>query len=492
MRPQGATMQHSPLTMTPIEEIGPLVDATRAAFETGRTRPLEWRTATLERLRELVESRADALGDALEADLGKCAMETTLSETGVVLSEIDHALAHLPDWVRPVKRPTPAAAQPGSSRIEPQPLGVACVIAPWNYPVNLSLGPVIAAVAAGNAVVLKPSELAPASAAALGELVDALDDPALAIVQGGVAETTELLEQRFDHILYTGGGRVGRVVMRAAAEHLTPVTLELGGKSPAVVTSTAKIDQAAKRLAWGKWVNAGQTCIAPDYVLVADDVHDQLVDRLVATIAEFYGDDPKQSPDYARIVTDSHFHRLEKLLDSGTVAAGGDSDVDDRYIAPTVLVDVEPDAPVMEEEIFGPVLPILRMESLDDAVARINDRDKPLALYVFSEEDAEVDHVLSQTSSGGVTVNGTLFHFANAELPFGGVGESGMGAYHGKFGFDTFSHQRAVYERSTRVDLPMMYPPYTDAKRKMLDRALRLGDPREVVAKVKQVALRRR
>lgn len=485
-------MDETTLAMTPIDRIGPLVDGARTVFESGRTRPLEWRLAALGRLRELVVERTDELVDALQADLGKCEAETMLSEISVVLTEADHAITHLPDWVRPTRVATPAGAQPGSSRVTFQPVGVACVIAPWNYPVNLSLGPVVAAIAAGNATVLKPSELAPASAAALEGLIRALDDPAVTVVQGGVAETTELLDQRFDHILYTGGGRVGRLVMHAAAEHLTPVTLELGGKSPAIVTATAKIDQAARRLMWGKFVNAGQTCIAPDYVLVERGAHDELVAAMTTTIEEFYGSDPQQSPDYARIVSDAHFHRVEKLLDSGTVAMGGDADPDQRYIAPTVLTDVQPDAPAMDEEIFGPVLPVLAVDSIDEATAMVNERDKPLALYVFSEDDDEVDRVLDSTSSGGVTVNGTLFHFANAELPFGGVGQSGMGSYHGRFGFETFSHRRAVYKRSTIADPPIMYPPYTESKQKLVRRALSMGDPRDALTRLKQSLLRRR
>jgi aldehyde dehydrogenase (NAD+) len=485
-------MAETTLPLTPIDEIGSIVDRLRVTFDAGSTRPLEWRMATIARLGELVVSHTDALGAALEEDLGKSRAETLLSEISVITNEVDHTLAYLPDWIRSTKVPTPAAAFPGSSRIQHQPLGVACVISPWNYPVNLSLAPVIAALSAGNAVVLKPSELAPATAVALGALIEELDDPAIAVVQGGVAETTELLEQRFDHIFYTGGGRVARVVMRAAAENLTPVTLELGGKSPAIVSRTAKIDQAARRLVWGKFTNAGQTCIAPDYVLVERAVHDELVQAMVATVAEFYGDDPRQSADYGRIITDSHFHRVAKLVDSGEVAVGGETDVDDLYIAPTILTDVAQDAPVMEEEIFGPVLPVLAVDSLADATAVVTARDHPLALYVFAEDDDEVDAVLESTTSGGVTVNGTLFHFANTELPFGGVGESGMGAYHGHFGFETFSHQRAVYERSTIIDPPMIYPPYTAKKMRLIRRALGLGDPRELLARLKQRVLRRR
>ena len=363
------------------------------------------------------------------------------------------------------------------------------MIAPWNYPVQLLLSPIVAAVAAGNAVVAKPSELAPHASAALAALIADIGDPAIAVVEGGVAETTELLAQRFDHILYTGNGRVARVVMRAAAEHLTPVTLELGGKSPAIVSRNANIEVAARRIAWGKYLNAGQTCIAPDYVLVEETVHDQFVAALGTSITEFYGDDPQQSPDYTRIVNSPHFHRLEKLLDSGTVAVGGTTDADTRYIAPTVLTGVSADEPVMGEEIFGPILPVLKVQSLDDAVAFVNGRSadggKPLALYSFSESDSENDLVIGSVTSGGACVNGTLLHISNPNLPFGGVGESGMGAYHGKFGFDAFSHRRGVHTRSTKLDPSMMYPPYTAKKRKLVRKGLLMSDPRDMFSKLR-------
>ena len=469
---------------TPVDAIGGIVETVRAAYASGVTRPLAWRVSTLRRLRALLVEREPELLAALAADLGKPAIEAWVTEIAFCLNEIDHTLAHLPGWTKAVRVATPVTFQPGSSRIVPEPLGVVCVIAPWNYPLQLLVAPLAAAVAAGNAVVAKPSELAPATADALESLLGALNEPAIATVLGGVPESTELLRQRFDHLFYTGNATVGRVVMRAAAEHLTPVTLELGGKSPAIVSRHAKLDVAAKRIAWGRFLNAGQTCIAPDHVLVEREVHDELVRLLVAAVAELYGPDPRSSPDYARIVSDAHVQRLQNLLGDGTTVCGGAVDEADRYIAPTILTGIGRGDACMAEEIFGPILPVLAVDSLADAVAIVNDGDTPLALYVFSERDAEVDQVVGGTSSGGVTVNGTLLHIANPNLPFGGVGPSGTGAYHGRTGFDRLSHRRAVHTRSTRLDPDLLYPPYTATKQKLLRRGMMLPDPREMPARL--------
>lgn len=481
-------------TVTPLDEIAPKIAAARAAFATGSTKPIAWRRATLERIRDLVEAREPQLLDALAADFGKPRFEAWTTEIGFTISDINHTLAHLSSWMAPDRVATPLAFKPGSSFVVAEPVGVVCAIAPWNYPVQLLLLPMVAAIAAGNAVVAKPSELAPQTAAELVALIEAIDDPAITAVQGGVAETTELLAQRFDHIIYTGNSRVARIVMRAAAEHLTPVTLELGGKSPAIVSRHANVDVAARRIAWGKFINAGQTCIAPDYVLVEQPVHDEFVAALGTHITEFYGADPQASPDFTRIVNEPHFHRLEKLLDSGTVAHGGVTDVDTRYISPTVLTGVAADSPVMAEEIFGPILPVIAVGSVGEAIEFVNERsaegDKPLALYTFSEHDSENDQVIAEATSGGACVNGTLLHISNPNLPFGGVGESGMGAYHGKFGFDAFSHHRGVHTRSTKLDPSMMYPPYTDKKQQLLRKGMTMPDPRDVAAKLRG-ALRR-
>ena len=320
---------------------------------------------------------------------------------------------------------------------------------------------------------MKPSEVSAATAALLGRLVPKyFDTSAVAIVEGGVSETTELLEQHFDHIFYTGNGTVGRIVMAAAVKNLTPVTLELGGKSPVIIDASANLRVAARRIAWGKWMNAGQTCIAPDYVMVNAKVQDAFIDELGKSITEFYGDDPKVSESYGRIVSPRHFERLVSLQTGGTVAIGGENDAADRYIAPTVLVDVDRDAPIMNEEIFGPLLPIIGVSSTEESIAYINAHPHPLALYVFSEDKRVVADVLSRTTAGGVTVNGTIMHLTNPNLPFGGIGESGMGGYHGKSGVRLFQHMKPVLTRGTKLDPSLAYPPYTERKAKIFRKVL--------------------
>ncbi|MDN3248346.1 aldehyde dehydrogenase family protein [Streptomyces mutabilis] len=421
----------------------------RATFRTGRTKPVEWRTAQLRRLRALLTENGEGLEAALHADLGKSATEAQRTEIGFTVREIDHTLDHLADWLRPEPAPVPAhLGTDATAWTQYDPLGVVLVIAPWNYPAQLLLAPVVGALAAGNAVVAKPSELAPATSAALARLLPRyLDTDAVAVVEGGVPETTALLAERFDHIFYTGNGTVGRIVMRAAAEHLTPVTLELGGKSPAFVDRDADLDAVAARLAGGKFLNAGQTCVAPDYVLTDPETAAALEPALVRAVEALYGTDPARSTEYARIVNERHFDRLTGLLDSGRVVVGGGSDRSRKYIAPTVLADVAPDAPVMREEIFGPILPIVTVSGLDEAIDFVNDRDKPLALYVFSESDGTRERFAAETSSGGLGHGLPLAHLTVSDLPFGGVGESGMGNYHGRYSIETFSHRKAVLKK---------------------------------------------
>jgi len=337
------------------------------------------------------------------------------------------------------------------------------VIGPWNYPIQLLLGPVVAALAAGNAVVMKPSDLAPATSAVFAKLVpEYLDARAVAVVEGAVPETTALLEQRFDHIFYTGGSRVGRIVAEAAAKHLTPITLELGGKSPVYVDDSVDLEAAARRIAWGKYFNAGQTCVAPDYLLATRDVLDAIVPLIDQAVHEFYGSDPQASGDYARIVSAGRFDTLAGMLGEGTVAVGGQSDADDKYIAPTVLTDVADGSRVMNEEIFGPILPVIAVDGPDDAIRRIAAGEKPLALYVFSNRDEVRKAFLRRTSSGAVGFNAVMVHQTVGGLPFGGVGESGMGRYHGEYGFTTLSHEKAVLSKPLKPEsLGMIFPPYT-------------------------------
>ncbi|MGH1523292.1 aldehyde dehydrogenase family protein [Leifsonia sp. L25] len=438
----------------------------RAAFERGRTKPLSWRLAQLAALRRMLTERAAEFEDALLEDLAKNPTESQIAEVGFVVGEIDHMRRNLRRWLRPRRVAVPGALMPAKARVVLEPVGVVLVIAPWNYPVQLLLAPLVGALAAGDAVVLKPSELAPATSAAMARLIPQYLDPsAVAVVEGGVAETTELLAQRWDHIFFTGNGRVGRIVASAAAEHLTPVTLELGGKSPVYVDDSVDLAAAARRIAWGKFMNAGQTCVAPDYILATKGVSERLAVELAGAVRALYGDDPAQSPDYGRIVNERQFDRLAGLLGSGTTAVGGQSEASSRYLAPTVLVDVPRDSAVMGEEVFGPVLPIVAVDGLDDAIAFIRSGDKPLALYVFSERRDVRRRILTETSSGAVGFGVPAAHLAVGGLPFGGVGESGSGAYHGRRSLETFSHEKAVLTKALAPDtLQLIYPPYTEAK----------------------------
>ncbi|MDR6612720.1 aldehyde dehydrogenase family protein [Leifsonia sp. 1010] len=442
------------------------VDELRSAFERGVTKPLAWRLGQLRALRRMLTERSAEFEDALLADLAKSPTESQIAELGFVVGEIDHTLKHLRRWLRPRRVSVPGALLPARASTMLEPVGVVLVIAPWNYPVQLLLAPLVGALAAGNAVVLKPSELAPATSAAMARLMPQyLDTRAVAVVEGGVEDTTDLLAQRWDHIFYTGNGRVGRIVAAVAVENLTPVTLELGGKSPVYVDATVDIAAAARRIAWGKFMNAGQTCVAPDYVLAERSIVPRLADALRDAVRDLYGDDPAQSPDYGRIVNDRQFERLTGMLGSGTAAVGGDHDAETRYLAPTVLTDVAPESPAMAEEIFGPILPILPVDGLDDAIRFIRAGDKPLALYVFTSSATTRRRILTETSSGAVGFGVPAAHLAVAGLPFGGVGESGAGAYHGERSLRTFSHEKAVLSKPLSPDtLQLIYPPYTEAK----------------------------
>jgi aldehyde dehydrogenase (NAD+) len=462
--------------MTAVDRIPDIVHDLREGYRSGVLRDVESRRGQLRRLRALFVEQEERLIDALVADVGKPRIEAYTTEIAFTVNEIDHTLKHLEAWTKPTKVKMPLTLKPGSATLRPEPLGTVCIIAPWNYPVQLLFAPLVPALAAGNTAVLKPSEVTPSVSALVDELVlKYFDASTVSVVTGAVDETTALLGERFDHIFYTGNGTVGRVVMRAAAEHLTPVTLELGGKSPAIVAADANIAIAAKRIAWAKFLNAGQTCVAPDYVLVEESAEEELLAALAGAVTSFYGNDPRQSNDYARIVNERHHDRLTRLLDDGGFDAtviGGTGDRGSRYLAPTIVAGVKPDAAIMQDEIFGPILPVLPVADIDEAIRFVNERAKPLALYAFSGDDDTLQHVVANTSAGGVTLNHAVLHLAVPGLPFGGVGESGMGSYHGKAGFDTFSHSKAVLDKPTRPDPALMYPPYTTFKQKILRRFL--------------------
>jgi aldehyde dehydrogenase (NAD+) len=451
-----------------------VVATVRAAFDAGRTKPVAWRRAQLRALRRLLVEAGPELEEALAADLGKSPAESQVSEIGVVVAEVDHALRHVRRWARSAPVAVPYAVAPASARVVPEPLGVVLVIAPWNYPVQLLLGPLVGALAAGNAVVLKPSEVAPATSTALARLVPRFLDPrAVAVVEGGAEATTDLLAQRFDHIFFTGGGAVARVIARAAAENLTPTTLELGGKSPVWIDDTVDVEVAARRLAWGKFMNAGQTCVAPDYVLATPAVAARLTAALDRAITAFYGADPETSPDFGRIVADRHVDRLAGLLEGQKPAVGGSVDRSRRYVAPTVIDGVDLDSSIMAEEIFGPILPIVHVADLDEAIRVIRSRDKPLALYVFSASRTVERRLLRETSSGAVGVGIPSAHLLVPGLPFGGVGASGSGAYHGKRSFDTFTHEKALLRKPLAPDtVGLVYPPFTSGRESFIRRVI--------------------
>ena len=466
-----SAIESAPVPSSSIEAIPPLVAGLRATFDSGKTRSLEWRKAQLEALIRFAQENDAALIDALRADMGKPELEARVADVGQISIEAKLALKNLKKWTRPES----AGSIPlmGKSFVVRDPLGVVLIIAPWNYPVGLLISPLVGAIAAGNAAVLKPSEVTAHTSRVLAELLPKyVDTDAIALVEGGVPETTALLEERFDHIMYTGNGSVAKIVMEAAARNLTPVTLELGGKSPCIVDSTADIEVASRRIAWGKFMNAGQTCIAPDYILVEESVEEELIGELKKSVQSFYEGNTQDNPDYTRIVNSRHHDRVSKLIEGQEIAFGGGTRAEDCYIEPTVLRNVSPDAPVMQSEIFGPVLPVLRIKDVGEAIEFVNRGEKPLALYLFSNDSATEDRVLSSTSSGGVTINGTIMHIANSKMPFGGVGPSGMGAYHGRYSFETFSHRKAVLRRGFKFDLKMMYPPYTEFRTRMTKKIL--------------------
>ena len=407
-----------------------------------------------------MESNDAELLAALHADLGKSPHEAYTSEIAFLLGEIRHAIRHLPSWVKPERRKSPLIAWPAKSTVRREPFGVALIIGPWNYPLQLLLSPLVGAIAAGNCAILKPSEMAPHTAGLVDRLIRAtFPEEFITSIQGGRETAEALLGEKFDTIFFTGSTRTGRAVMAAAARHLTPVTLELGGKCPCIVGEDAPVDLTARRIVWGKFMNAGQTCVAPDHVWVHQRIAPALLDAMKRTLVEFYGSSPKDSPDYGRIINAAHHERLTGYLNDGQIAFGGESDPASRYLAPTILTQPRLDSPVMTDEIFGPILPVIGFSDIGEVLQELRERPKPLAVYLFARDRALQERVLAGTESGGVCINDTILQILGADLPFGGVGDSGMGTYHGRAGFDCFTHQRAIMTRSLATDPKFRYPP---------------------------------
>ncbi|MEH1915382.1 aldehyde dehydrogenase [Nostoc sp.] len=445
---------------TELSNIGNIIQTQRDFFQTGKTKDVNFRIEQLKNLKQAIIEHEQSIVEALQADLHKPEVETYLTEISVI-KDIDYAIKHLQNWSKPKKAAVSWDFFSYSAKIYPEPLGVVLIIGPWNYPFQLIISPLIGAIAAGNCAIIKPSEIASHTSDIIAKIIAKHFDPAyLAVVEGGVEVSQKLLAEKFDHIFFTGGTSVGKIIMAAAAKYLTPVTLELGGKSPCIVDTDINLEHTVRRITWGKFINAGQTCIAPDYLLVNKIIKKDLIDGLEKSLKEFYGENPINSPDYARIISQKHFERLVSFLKDGKVVIGGENKPSERYIAPTLIDNVSLEDSVMQEEIFGPILPIIEYTDITEAIALINSRPKPLALYLFSQDKNLQKRVLQETSSGGVCINDTVMQVGVSSLPFGGVGDSGIGNYHGKASFDTFSHKKSVLQNSFWLDLKWRYAPY--------------------------------
>lgn len=452
--------------MKAIEEI---VREQQEFFKKGKTYSYEFRKEQLDKLRTSIKSHEQELLDALKKDLNKPAFEAYGTEIGLVLDELSFVRRHLKKWMRPERVHTSLVNFPSKSRIFKDPYGVALIMSPWNYPVLLTLDPLIGAIAAGNCAAVKPSNYSPNVSALIKKMLEEIY-PAeyVSVIEGGREANQSLLSQKFDYIFFTGSVKVGKLVMESASHNLTPVSLELGGKSPCIVDETADLELAAKRIVWGKYINAGQTCVAPDYLLVHEKVKDELLEKIVFTIKKFYGPAPQASESFPKIVNMKHYERLMGLMGSGKVIIGGNGDAKRVQIAPTVLDEVSWDSPVMQEEIFGPILPVLTFSSMKEAMELVNDRPKPLACYYFTRKSERERSLLQKVSFGGGCINDTIMHLVSSHMPFGGVGNSGMGGYHGKDSFDTFSHRKSILKKSSLIDMPLRYPPYKDLYFKMM------------------------
>jgi aldehyde dehydrogenase (NAD+) len=430
-------------------------------YLTHETRDIDFRIENLKKLKSVILKYQNKLSDSLKKDLGKSSFEAYVAEIGFTLEELSCHIDNLRKWAKPTKIRTDLVNFYSRSFIVHEPLGVVLVMAPWNYPFQLLFNPVIGAISAGNCVVMKPAHYSDHTSEVIKKMIsDTFDERYISVFTGGRTVIQELLDERFDHICFTGSAYLGKIVMEKASRHLTPVTLELGGKSPCIVDDDANIDIAARRITFGKFLNSGQTCIAPDYLLAHSKIKKQLIDRIQHYITISFGQDPQKSPDYGRIINNEQFERLSALIKTGTVIVGGKIDQKDRYIAPTILDNVKPEDPIMTEEIFGPIFPVMEYNDLDEVISFVNGREKPLAFYFFSSSREKQEKIIARTSSGGGCINDTIVHLTNSRLPFGGVGYSGMGSYHGKFSFNTFSHHRSILSKSTLLDMPLRYAPY--------------------------------
>ncbi len=430
-------------------------------FDSGETRDIKFRIKQLKKLKQAIVDHEKEILDAISADLRRSDVEAYITEIAILFQDIDHTVRNLRKWSRPRRVGTPWLYQPARSKVVPEPYGQVLIIAPWNYPFQLLIAPLIPAIASGNVAVLKPSELSPATSRVISRIISkTFEQKYVFAVEGGVEVSRNLLQEKFDYIFFTGGTQVGKIIMEAAAKNLTPVTLELGGKSPVVIDKKVSLDKAARKVAWGKFINSGQTCLAPDYLLVHREVKDRFMERLTHHIKEFYGEDPGKSKDYSRIINSRHLERLRGLMKHGKKVIGGKVNEKDLYIAPTIFEDVNLNHPIMQEEIFGPLLPVMEYGSVDEAISIMKSMPKPLALYLFTGDKKVEKRIVKEVSSGGMVINDTFLHVANHYLPFGGVGPSGIGAYHGKHGFETLSHHKAVMKKSLLFDIPFRYPPH--------------------------------
>jgi len=450
-----------------------LISSQLEYFNSNITKDVNFRIEMLKKLKQVLKSNETLLDKAIYKDFKKSSFENYVTELSLIYHEINIAVKNLRKWTKKKRVKTNLANMPGKSYVIPEPLGVTLTIGAWNYPYQLSILPAVSALAAGNTAVIKPSELALNTSQAMAKIINEnFDAKYLHVVEGGVEETTALLKEKFDKIFYTGSSNVGKIIMKAAAENLTPVTLELGGKSPAIVMNDADINITAQRITWAKFLNGGQTCVAPDYILVKKDIKQKLIDKIKLNIDKIYGNNPQNSDAFVRIINKRHFTRITELIDTDKVIIGGETNENDLFISPTVMHNVTFDDAVMQEEIFGPVLPVIEFTDIDWAIKQIKDRPKPLALYLFTSNKKMIKKILHEISFGGGAINDAVMHLANSNLPFGGVGHSGMGNYHGKAGFNTFSHFKSILQKSTFFEPSVKYTPYTDFKRNLLKKLI--------------------